>query len=84
MIMTEITEGLRIYLDECAADVNVIVSFYPTAHEVNLTTDRVAIIREPLLPGHCLEFKYNGSPTSQQQQSVLNVPSNTSEPMNCD
>ncbi len=57
LIMSEITEGFRVYLDECAADVNVTLFLYPAALEIDLTAAHIGIINEPLLPGHCLEFK---------------------------
>jgi hypothetical protein len=57
LIMSEITEGIKIYLDECPKDVDVTLFLYPTSQEVSLTEKHVAIIEEPLLLGHCLEFK---------------------------
>jgi len=57
LIMTELTDGLRIVLREGAQDVNVEVTFRPSERSVNLTERRVEIIDEPLLPGHCVEFK---------------------------
>lgn len=57
LIMSEITQGIKIYLDECAEDANVTLFLYPTSQEVNLTKEQIAFIEEPLLPGHCLEFK---------------------------
>ncbi|HEV8431069.1 MAG TPA: hypothetical protein VGQ41_24410 [Pyrinomonadaceae bacterium] len=57
LIMSEITEGIKIYLDECPKDVDVTLFLYPTSQEVSLTEKHLAIIEEPLLLGHCLDFK---------------------------
>jgi hypothetical protein len=57
LIMSEITDRFRVYLDECAEDVNVTLFLYPAALQVDLTANHIAIINEPLLPGYCLEFK---------------------------
>lgn len=62
LIMSEITDGLTVYLDQCADDVNVTVFLYPSALEIDLTADHIGIFSEPLLPGHCLEFKITTKP----------------------
>jgi hypothetical protein len=62
LIMSDITQGMTVFLRECAPDVDVTVFVYPTAREINLTTNHIAMINEPLLPGHCLEFKLRHQP----------------------
>jgi hypothetical protein len=66
LIMSEITDGMTIYLDECAADVKVSIYIYPAGTEVDLNQHRVAITDAPLLPGHCIEFKIANDDAAKQ------------------
>lgn len=70
LIMTELTEGFRINLRDGADDVNVTVALRPSERVIDLTKKRIEIINEPLLPGHCLEFKLTVQPTSQPQPAT--------------
>jgi len=57
MIATEVTDSLRVYLDECAEDVGVTLGVRPSERVVDLSAAHVQIINEPFLPGYSLEFK---------------------------
>lgn len=58
LIMTEVTDAIRIYLDEVPLDVKVTLGIRPSENIVDLTAKHLEIINEPLLPGHALEFKF--------------------------
>jgi hypothetical protein len=57
LIMTEVTDGLKVYLDECDENVSVELIIRPTERDVRLEVGGVEIVDEPLLPGHGMEFK---------------------------
>ncbi len=56
-IMTELTEGVHVYLDECPPGVRVQVRVRPTEDEIDLNEAAEFVVAEPMLPGHALEFK---------------------------
>jgi hypothetical protein len=64
--MTEVTDRLRVYLDECADDVAVELIVRPRDGERTLRQGEVKLIEEPLLPGHGLEFKFTTKPTDNR------------------
>jgi len=57
-VMTEVTTGLRIHLEECPESVEVYLSLWPPLPEVNLGATRYALFRHTFLPGHGFEFKF--------------------------
>ncbi|HET6892851.1 MAG TPA: hypothetical protein VFH31_17230, partial [Pyrinomonadaceae bacterium] len=73
LIMTEVTERLRVYLDECADDVAVELIVRPREGERTLRQGDVKIIEEPLLPGHGLEFKFRTKPTENANVNEASV-----------
>jgi len=68
LIMTEVTEGVRVYLDECPPDVDVEVAIRPSEAFRHLNSGDVVLVEEPLLPGHGLEFKFS------PRQQLLEAP----------
>ena len=73
LIMTEVTERLRVYLDECADDVTVELIVRPREGERTLRQGDVKIIEEPLLPGHGLEFKFTTKSTDNKNADKVPV-----------
>jgi hypothetical protein len=69
-IMTELTEGIRVHLGDCAEDVEVTLGLRPSEDTVDLTAKRIAVINEPLLPGYGLEFKLKSRSMSEQNHSL--------------
>jgi hypothetical protein len=58
LIMTELTESLRVYLDEVPNEIDVKVLIRPTEIEEKLTTEKFLFtVDTTLLPGHSIEFK---------------------------
>jgi hypothetical protein len=62
LIMTEITDGMHIYLDYCAPDVGVQLIVRPPERIISLKEGKPEIIEEPLLPGYSLEFTFTKLP----------------------
>lgn len=58
LIMTEVTDGVTVYLDECPADVDVEVAIRPSEAFRHLKSGDLVLVEDPLLPGHGLEFKF--------------------------
>lgn len=80
LIMTEVTDGVTVYLDECPADVDVEVAIRPSEAFRHLKSGDLVLVEEPLLPGHGLEFKFTprlqpeqGPPQLQAQTETVAV-----------
>lgn len=81
LIMTEVTDGLRVYLDECAEDVKVSLMIRPREGSNELNPGDVRIVDGPLLPGHGMEFKFTNRVLLAQEVAVQPaVPSVTMTP----
>jgi len=72
-VMTEVTTGMRVYLEECPAAVTVKLSLWPPVPEINLSDVKYAFLSSMFLPGHALEFKFIASsqPAAQPPQAQV-------------
>jgi hypothetical protein len=56
-VMTEVTTGLRVYLEECPPTIAVTLASWPIEPEIDLSKEKYALLSQIFLPGHSLEFK---------------------------